>query len=111
VARPRNIVAPDPGDATADVEARWGEARCRRPRPRRGRRPGGGHPLEGGKSLWTARVSARTHVRAGDQIELTVDTRNLHFFDPDSGLAVRGKPPAVPALNGTSNSIVAADAP
>jgi multiple sugar transport system ATP-binding protein len=43
-----------------------------------------------GKSLWTARVNARSPVRAGDRIELGVDTRNLHFFDPDSGLAIGG---------------------
>jgi multiple sugar transport system ATP-binding protein len=45
-------------------------------------------PLHQGKSLWTARVNARSSVRAGDRIELGVDTRNLHFFDPDSGLAI-----------------------
>jgi multiple sugar transport system ATP-binding protein len=47
-------------------------------------------PLHAGKSLWTARVNARSPVRAGDRIELGVDTRNLHFFDPDSGLAIGG---------------------
>jgi multiple sugar transport system ATP-binding protein len=46
--------------------------------------------LYGGKSLWTARVNARSTVRVGDRIELGVDTRNLHFFDPDSGLAIGG---------------------
>jgi multiple sugar transport system ATP-binding protein len=45
-------------------------------------------PLHAGKSLWTARVNARSRVRAGDRIEPGVDTRNLHFFDPDSGLAI-----------------------
>jgi hypothetical protein len=45
-------------------------------------------PLHEGKSLWTARVNARSRDRAGDRIELGVDTRNLHFFDPDSGLAI-----------------------
>jgi multiple sugar transport system ATP-binding protein len=49
-------------------------------------------PLHAGKSLWTARVNARSPVRAGDRIELGVDTRNLHFFDPDSGLAIGDKP-------------------
>ena len=48
-------------------------------------------PLYEGKSLWTARVNARSEVRAGDRTELGVDTRNLHFFDPDSGLAIRGR--------------------
>ena len=48
-------------------------------------------PLHAGKSLWTARVNARSGVRAGDRIELGVDTRNMHFFDPDSGLAIGGK--------------------
>ena len=47
-------------------------------------------PLYQGKSLWTARVNARSKVRAGDRVELGVDTRNLHFFDPDSGLAIEG---------------------
>jgi len=50
-----------------------------------------GIPLHEGKSLWTARVSARSSVRAGDRIELGVDTSNMHFFDPESGLAIGGK--------------------
>ena len=50
-----------------------------------------GIPLHEGKSLWTARVSARSRVRAGDRIELGVDTSNMHFFDPESGLAIGGK--------------------
>jgi multiple sugar transport system ATP-binding protein len=45
-------------------------------------------PLYEGKSLWTARVNAGSGVRAGDRIELAVDTSNMHFFDPDSGLAI-----------------------
>jgi multiple sugar transport system ATP-binding protein len=49
--------------------------------------------LVGGKSLWTARVSARSAVRSGQPLELAVDTRNLHFFDPDSGLSI-GHPQA-----------------
>ncbi|HEY1701502.1 MAG TPA: ABC transporter ATP-binding protein, partial [Trebonia sp.] len=44
--------------------------------------------LAGGKSLWTARVSARSGVRPGNSIELAVDTSRLHFFDPDTGLAL-----------------------
>jgi multiple sugar transport system ATP-binding protein len=45
-------------------------------------------PLVGDKSLWTARVNSRSHVRPGQTIELVVDTHNLHFFDPVSGLAI-----------------------
>ncbi|HEX3924584.1 MAG TPA: sn-glycerol-3-phosphate ABC transporter ATP-binding protein UgpC [Streptosporangiaceae bacterium] len=45
-------------------------------------------PLEGGKSLWTARVAARSKVRSGQPIDLAVDTSNLQFFDSDSGLAI-----------------------
>jgi multiple sugar transport system ATP-binding protein len=53
-------------------------------------------PLYEGKSLWTARVNARSSVHAGDRIELGVDTSNLHFFDPDSGLAIGNKQAAKP---------------
>jgi ABC-type sugar transport system ATPase subunit len=51
--------------------------------------------LAGGKSLWTARVAARSRVRPGQPIELAVNTANLQFFDPASGLSI-GHP-------GTSN--------
>jgi multiple sugar transport system ATP-binding protein len=52
--------------------------------------------LIGGKTLWTARVSARSSVRPGQPITLSVDTHNLQFFDPDSGLSI-GHPGATPA--------------
>ena len=48
-------------------------------------------PLYKGKSVWTARVDARSEARAGDPIELGVDTRSLYFFDPGSGLAIGNK--------------------
>jgi len=41
--------------------------------------------LSDGRSLWTARVSARSSARPGQPLELGVDTRRLHFFDPISG--------------------------
>ncbi|HEX6454092.1 MAG TPA: sn-glycerol-3-phosphate ABC transporter ATP-binding protein UgpC [Trebonia sp.] len=44
--------------------------------------------LAGGKSLWTARVSSRSATKPGASLELGIDTRRLHFFDPDSGLAI-----------------------
>jgi multiple sugar transport system ATP-binding protein len=49
--------------------------------------------LAGGKSVWTARVAARSSVRPGSPVELAVDTSNLHFFDPVSGLSI-GHPQA-----------------
>ena len=53
--------------------------------------------LIGGKSLWTARVSKESRVRHGAQLELSVDTRYLQFFDPASGLSI-GHPQASAAL-------------
>jgi len=50
-------------------------------------------PLTDNKALWTARVNARSRVRPGQTLELAVDTTRLHFFDPESGLAV-GHPKA-----------------
>src|SRR5215469_4294821 len=47
--------------------------------------------LTGGKSQWTARVAARSHIKPGQRLDLAVDTGNLHYFDPDSGLAI-GRP-------------------
>src|SRR5215813_11751427 len=44
--------------------------------------------LAGGKSLWTARVAARSKVRSGQPVELAVHTSNLQFFDPGSGLSI-----------------------
>lgn len=45
-------------------------------------------PLIENKALWTARVNARSSVRPGNELQLAIDTGNLHFFDPESGLAV-----------------------
>jgi ABC-type sugar transport system ATPase subunit len=45
-------------------------------------------PLIDNKALWTARVNSRSHVRPGQDVDLAVDTRRLHFFDPSSGLAI-----------------------
>jgi multiple sugar transport system ATP-binding protein len=44
--------------------------------------------LASGKSLWTARVAARSRVRSGQPFELAVDTANLQFFDPVSALSI-----------------------
>jgi multiple sugar transport system ATP-binding protein len=45
-------------------------------------------PLSGGMSQWVARTSARSRVRTGQKLDLAVDTGRIHFFDPDSGLAI-----------------------
>ena len=36
-------------------------------------------------SRFVARVNPRTRVQEGHQVELVVDTRDLHFFDPETG--------------------------
>jgi multiple sugar transport system ATP-binding protein len=41
------------------------------------------------RSIFVARLNARSSVREGDPVELDVDTRELHFFDRDTGLAIR----------------------
>ncbi|MEE1564266.1 MAG: ABC transporter ATP-binding protein, partial [Acidimicrobiales bacterium] len=40
-------------------------------------------------TLMVARVDSRSRVRSGDRLELVVDTGRLHFFDPDTLLAIR----------------------
>jgi multiple sugar transport system ATP-binding protein len=45
-------------------------------------------PLTGGKMLWTARVAARSKIVTGQPVELAIDTSNLQFFDPVSGLSI-----------------------
>jgi multiple sugar transport system ATP-binding protein len=41
-----------------------------------------------GASAFVARLSPRTRARDGTDLELFVDTRSLHFFDPATGLAI-----------------------
>ena len=45
-----------------------------------------------GKTNAVARLNPRTRIRKGDAAELVVDTRRLHFFDPDTGGAVYDAP-------------------
>ena len=45
-------------------------------------------PLADNKTLWTARVAARSGIKPGSVANLAVDTSNLQFFDPVSGLAI-----------------------
>ena len=43
-----------------------------------------------GKTVFVARLNPRSRARQGDRIELFVDTRALHFFDPEGGLGIYG---------------------
>ena len=45
-------------------------------------------PPEGGEAIIVGRFGARSRVKEGETIEAAVDTRALHFFDPDTGLGV-----------------------
>jgi multiple sugar transport system ATP-binding protein len=36
-----------------------------------------------------ARLAPRSRVRAGDQVEVVVDTERMHFFDPETGNTIR----------------------
>jgi multiple sugar transport system ATP-binding protein len=42
----------------------------------------------GRRAVFCARVDARTRVRPGGKIRLSVDPARFHFFDPNSGLAI-----------------------
>jgi multiple sugar transport system ATP-binding protein len=44
-------------------------------------------PVEGASTALVARVHPESRVREGDRLRLVVDTKRLHFFDPESGLA------------------------
>jgi len=39
-------------------------------------------------STIVGRFSPRSRVRAGEDIEVAIDTRTLHFFDPETGLGI-----------------------
>jgi multiple sugar transport system ATP-binding protein len=39
-------------------------------------------------STFVARIDPQTSTREGERLRLVVDTRRLHFFEPDSGLAI-----------------------
>jgi multiple sugar transport system ATP-binding protein len=45
-----------------------------------------------GKTPFTARVDARTAARPGGLVRLSVDPRRLHFFNPQTGLAIGQSP-------------------
>src|SRR5918999_143872 len=43
---------------------------------------------EEGRTIMVGRFSPRSRVNEGDSVEVAVDTRALHFFDAETGLAV-----------------------
>ncbi len=45
-------------------------------------------PLGENKTQWTARVASRSGIKPGSAAQLAVDTSNLQFFDPATGLAI-----------------------
>jgi multiple sugar transport system ATP-binding protein len=38
---------------------------------------------------FVASFAPRSRVRAGDQVEVVIDTERMHFFDPETGAAIR----------------------
>jgi multiple sugar transport system ATP-binding protein len=38
---------------------------------------------------WVASFGPRSRVRPGDTVEVAIDTRRLHFFDPETSLSIR----------------------
>ncbi len=43
---------------------------------------------EEGRTIMVGRFSPRSRAREGEQVDVAVDTRALHFFDPDTGLGI-----------------------
>jgi multiple sugar transport system ATP-binding protein len=50
--------------------------------------------LDEGGTLFTARVDPRTTARVGDEVQLAVDPKRFHFFDPDTGKSLLSTPVA-----------------
>ena len=50
-----------------------------------------------GSAMLVARLSPRSRIEAGDTVKLTVDTAQLHLFDPTSGLSLAAAGPPAPA--------------
>jgi multiple sugar transport system ATP-binding protein len=46
------------------------------------------HARDSSTAVVVGRFGARSRVRPGEQVEVAVDTRQLHFFDVDTGLGI-----------------------
>jgi multiple sugar transport system ATP-binding protein len=44
--------------------------------------------VEASHTTMVGRFSPRTAVRKGDVLEVSIDTRSLHFFDPETGMGI-----------------------
>ena len=53
----------------------------------------------GGGPRFVARLARETRVRERERLELGVDVDRLHFFDPDTGLAVDAGETAEPDVS------------
>jgi multiple sugar transport system ATP-binding protein len=49
------------------------------------------HTEGGDRATLVGRFGARSRVRNGSDVEAAVDTRALHFFDPETGLGIYGE--------------------
>ena len=56
------------------------------------RAPGSAIGAAAGSAVLVGRFSPRSRVTDGDQIEVAVDTRTLHFFDPETALGIYDNP-------------------
>jgi multiple sugar transport system ATP-binding protein len=52
---------------------------------------GGELPSVTHETTVVARFNARSRVREGEEADVAVDTSELHFFDPESGLGIYGR--------------------
>ena len=43
---------------------------------------------EGGRTVMVGRFGARSKAAKGEKVRVAVDTRALHFFDPETGLGI-----------------------